>query len=125
MAYTCNKNIDYLKDFQQNLGNAFIKTEYGFEKEDEKGIKNFDSQLKYLIKNLIDLLENNDLDIINYYSLGNYLSKESLEAIWDEINLNPGNKNKQPTNNPEYIITVPNTINTIANTFSADHNIGL
>ena len=104
MAYTCNKNIDYLKDFQQNLGNAFIKTEYGFEKEDEKGIKNFDSQLKYLIKNLIDLLENNDLDIINYYSLGNYLSKESLEAIWDEINLNPGNKNKQPTNNPEYII---------------------
>ena len=104
MAYTCNKNIDYLKDFQQNTGNAFIKTEYGFEKSEGKGISNCDSQLKYLIQNLINLLQNNDLNIINCYSLYNDLSKESVEVIWDEMNLNPENKNKQPTNNPEYII---------------------
>ena len=104
MAYTFNKNIDYLKDFQQKTGNAFIKTDFGFEKSDEKGIINFDSQLKYLVQNIINLLKNYDLDIINYYSLSNYLSKESVDVIWNEMNLVPENNNKQPTSSPNSII---------------------
>ena len=100
---TFNKNIDYLKSVQKKTGETFKKTEYGFEKTDKKDEANIGSscksQIKNLTKNLIYCLENKNIDIFSQYWLKDYLSKESIEIIWNEMNLKPENKNKQPTDN--------------------------
>jgi hypothetical protein len=94
---TFNKNIDYLRENQLNTGIAFIRTEYGFEKSNGKGSGIIKSGLSKLTNNLIYCLQNQK-DIIDYWEVGDNLSKESIEIIWNEFDLKPENKNKQPTN---------------------------
>ena len=101
--FTINKNIDYLSDSQQSTGSSFLKTEYGFIKTNEKLTEGRNYNLRGLTKYLINCLESQNLDIIDYFDLGRYLSKEAIEIIWNEMNLIKENKNKQPTNNINHI----------------------
>ena len=96
---TFNKNTDYLRDCQLHTGNTFIRTEHGFEKSIGIGIgfPSKKSGLSKLTQILIDNLQNEN-EIIDYNELRNNLSKESIEIIWNEFDLKPENKNKQPTN---------------------------
>ena len=105
MSGTINKNIDYLKSVQQKTGGTFIKTEYGFKKTDKKdNLCFFQSELKNLTNNLIYCLESNNLKyVFDNYDLRNNLSKEAIEIIWNEMNLRPEYKNKQPTDGPNSI----------------------
>ena len=105
MSGTINKNIDYLKSVQQKTGGTFIKTEYGLEKTDEEdNLCFFQSELKNLTNNLISCLESNNLNnVFSSYNLRNNLSKEAIEIFWNEMNLEPENTNKQPTNEPNSI----------------------
>ena len=100
---TYNKNIDYLKEVQEHKGGVFIRTEFGFEKSDGEGGGTIDSGLKNLTKNLIEILQK-EVDVINYYTLKSNLSQESIEIIWNEMNLKPENKNKYPSCTCEDII---------------------
>ena len=96
---TFNKNTDYLRNCQLHTGNTFIRTEHGFEKSIGIGIgfPSKKSGLSKLTQILIDNLQNEN-EIIDYNELRNNLSKESIEIIWNEFDLKPENKNKQPTN---------------------------
>ena len=100
---TFNKNIDYLRDYQQKTGYKFTKTEYGFIKTEGKGDETEIYNLKYLTKNVVNCLQSDNLDIIDYYDLGYNLSKESIEIIWNEMYLDKENENKQPTTNSRSI----------------------
>ena len=100
---TFNKNIDYLRDYQQKTGYEFTKTEYGFIKTEGKGDETEIYNLKYLTKNVVNCLQSGNLDIIDYYDLGYNLSKESIEIIWNEMYLDKENENKQPTTNSRSI----------------------
>ena len=99
---TFNKNTDYLRDRQLHTGNTFIRTEYGFKKSNGIGFGGNNSGLSKLTQIVIDCLQK-EKDIINYSDLGYGLSKESIEIIWNEFDLKPENKNKQPTHSAGYI----------------------
>ena len=104
---TFNKNTDYLRESQLKTGNTFRRTEYGFVKSKGKGSGIINSGLSKLTQNLIYCLQEKD-DIIDYWELGDNLSDESIEIIWNEFDLKPENKNKQPTdkmNNVEVFIS--------------------
>ena len=98
ISFTFNKNVDYLRENQLKTGNAFIRTEYGFEKSDGKGSDVLKSGLSTLTKNIIYCLQK-EKDVFSYYELRNNLSKESIEIIWNELDSNPNYKNKQPVHN--------------------------
>ena len=98
ISFTFNKNVDYLRENQLKTGNAFIRTEYGFEKSDGKGSDVLKSGLSTLTKNIIYCLQK-EKDVFSYYELRNNLSKESIEIIWNELDSNPNYKNKQPVYN--------------------------
>jgi len=94
---TLNKNIDYIKHVQQNTDEVFIRTEFGFEKTEEKGNVTYcKSELKNLTKDIINCLESKNLNIINYYDLINKLKQDGIDVIWNEMNSRPENNNKQP-----------------------------
>ena len=99
---TFNKNIEFLKDIQQHNGNAFAKTEFGYEKVEGNGNGTITAGLKKLTPNLINCLEAGN--IINYYQLGEKLAPESIDIIWNEMDSRPGNKNKQPTEDASKIV---------------------
>lgn len=104
---TFNKNIDYLKDAQENTGYTFIRTKYGFEKTNDNnysGNKENNAKLKNITKNLIELLEV-ESEVIDYYAIGSNLSPEAIEIIYNEMNMKPENKNKYPSNNINHIVT--------------------
>ena len=105
---TFNKNIEYLKNTQENTGYTFIKTKYGFErcKEDNNDNSKYEkdnAKLKNLTKSLVGLLEN-EVEIINYFELGSKLSPESIDIIWNEMDVMQGDKNRYPTNDVDHII---------------------
>ena len=105
---TFNKNVEYLKNTQENTGYTFIKTKYGFErcKEDNNDNSKYEkdnAELKNLTKNLVGLLEK-EVEIINYYELGFKLSPESIDVIWNEMDMMQGDKNRYPTNDVDHII---------------------
>ena len=99
---TFNKNVDYLRDSQLNTGNTFIRTEYGYEKSNGKGSGLINSGLTKLINNLIYCLQEKE-NVIDYWQVINNLSKESIEIIWNEFDLKPENKNKQPIYDIQHI----------------------
>ena len=92
---TFNKNTDFLRESQLHTGNTFIRTEYGFEKSNGKGSGIINSGLSKLTQNLIYCLDK-EKTIINYRQIAKNLSDESIEIIWNELDLKPENKNKQP-----------------------------
>ena len=104
---TFNKNIEYLKNAQENTGHIFFKTKYGFEKSNDNndnfGIGINNAKLKNLTKNLIDILDKR-IDIIDYNTLVDNLSQESIEILWNEMNKKPENKNRYPTDDVDDVV---------------------
>ena len=92
---TMNKNIEFLKDIQQNKGGTFVKTEYGYEKVKSQGNGKLNTGLKKFTSNLISCLEKGN--IIDYWEISYNLSTESFGIIWNEMDSKPENKNKQPS----------------------------
>ena len=98
---TLNKNIDYIKHVQQNTDEVFIRTEYGFEKtEDKENVSHCKSELKNLTKDIINCLESNNIKIIDYSQLRKQLKKDGIDLIWNEMDSRPENHNKQPGGYP-------------------------
>ena len=93
---TMNKNIEFLKDIQENKGGTFVKTKYGYEKVEGQGNGKLNTGLKNFTANLISCLEKGN--IIDYWNLANTISPESFKIIWNEMDSRPENKNKQPSN---------------------------
>ena len=85
----------------------FIKAKYGFERSKDDnyssgyGINN--ANLKNLTKNLVELLKK-EVQIIDYRIIASKLSPESIEILWNEMSMNPDNKNKYPTHDVDNII---------------------
>jgi len=104
MSGTLNKNIDYIKHVQENTNETFVRTEYGFEKTEEKANGIYcKSELKNLVKDIINCLESKTLNIIDYYELKKRLEKDGFDLLWNEMNSRPENKNKQPGYNTSRI----------------------
>ena len=61
---TMNKNIEFLKDIQENKGGTFVKTKYGYEKVEGQGNRKLNTGLKNFTANLISCLEKEN--IIDY-----------------------------------------------------------
>lgn len=95
MANCFNKNTDYLRNTQDNLGKPFIKTKYGFEHGLSSGPL-LKPNLKNATKNIMNCL-NKTWEIYDGYTLSNNLSKESIDIIWKEWRKENGNEEKQPT----------------------------
>ena len=70
-------------------------------KEEIKGT--IKSQFKNLVKDIINFLESEKLNIVDYNQLKYTLSKESIEIIWNEMDSRPENKNKQPEHYINYV----------------------
>ena len=100
-----NKNVDYFKHIQEKTNVEYVKAQCGFEKgnnkEEIKGA--IKSQFKNLVKDIINFLESEKLNIVDYNQLKYTLSKESIEIIWNEMDSRPGNKNKQPKHYINYV----------------------
>lgn len=70
----------------------------------EKEVKNEKiRQIKFLPLNLIEMLEIQNQNYIDYYSLSNQLEKEAIDIIWNEMDSRPKCKGKQPSDDIDRI----------------------
>ena len=64
-------------------------------KESNNGINNQDIDYENILKEIIDILENDNIDLIDSYDFADSLSKEVIEYIWKKI-YSVKDKNKSP-----------------------------